>query len=193
MPNVRIILERGFIDKDLAPYVVENNWDVLRRLRQNGDQPREYIYGTEDGATTIHLIFDHKLGVTYLLISGPEAPQISDMLNMRLIHESPPAIMRRARETNLSPVQRRDALYNLALDKMEHGFDQETFDLYCKALNDPDPFVRASAVLGSAYLAWPELADAIRPLATDAEPDEQIRRDAALLVSRLDALLPHAD
>jgi hypothetical protein len=186
--RVRIVLDPKGSEHDLDPLIVKYRFWDRRRIGRNGDQPREYIFGTEYEDTNIHYIFDHKLGVNYLLVKGPEAAQIAQLLREDLFQESPPSIMRRAREANLPPAERRRALYNLALDKMEHGFDQETFDIYTKALKDPDPFVRASAVLGSAYLAWPELAEPLRPLSTDAEPDETIRKDAALLVGRLDAL-----
>jgi hypothetical protein len=187
--RVRIVLDPEVTEKNLAPLVVEHNWMIVRRIPQDGDQPREYIYGTEDGANKMHFIMDHKLGVNFISVTGPDAPQISDILRENLYQEPPPVIFKRARNlASLTPVERRRALYHLALDKMEHGFDQETFDIYSKALKDPDPFVRASAVLGSAYLAWPQLADPIRPLSTDAEPDEGIREDAKLLVGRLDAL-----
>ena len=96
-------------------------------------------------------------------------------------------IIERARKPDLSREDRLEVLYHLALDKMDHGFDKETFDVLSKALKDPDSYVRASALLGSAYLAWPQLADPVRPLATNAEPDEGIRKDAALLLPRLEA------
>ena len=56
-----------------------------------------------------------------------------------------------------------------------------------KALRDPDAFVRGSAVLGSAYLGWPQLAEPLRAVASEEEPDQSIRNDAATLVSRLGA------
>src|SRR5262249_43857197 len=108
------------------------------------------------------------------------------LLRKKLRNYSPTAIMDRARDPTLGSEDRRQALYHLALDKMERGFDQETFEIYSKAMRDPDPFVRGSAVLGSAYLGWPQLAEPMRPLATSAEPDASVRKDAALLVERLD-------
>ena len=66
---------------------------------------------------------------------------------------------------------------------MDRDFDEETFELYASALADPDPGVRGGAVLGSAYLGWPQLAGPLRALAND--PDVSIRNDDALLLSRL--------
>lgn len=71
---------------------------------------------------------------------------------------------------------------------MEHGFDQETFDIYSKAMRDPDPIVRGAAVFGSSFLAWPQLADPMRPLATSAEPEDAIRSQAATVLKGLDEL-----
>jgi hypothetical protein len=184
--RVRIVPEKGFREDALYPLLVAHDWSIKRRIAQDGDQPREYIYGTEDANTNIHFIMDHKIGVDYLLVSGPDAQRIANTLRSKLFHYHSEEIVDRAREPNLSPADRRRALYHLALDKMDHGFDQESFDIYCTAMRDADPFVRASAVLGAAYLGWPELADPLRPLATSAEPDELIRRDAATLVQRLD-------
>lgn len=186
--RVRIVPEAAFSEDVLYPLLVENDWSIKRRIAQDGDQPREYIYGTEDAETNIHFITDHKIGVKYLLVSGPGAEPIAAILRRKVFHYHSGEILDRAREANLSPADRRRALYHLALDKMEHGFDQETFAIYCKALRDPDPVVRASAVLGSAYLGWPHLADRIRPLADAGEPDDTIRNDAATLVQRLDQL-----
>lgn len=188
--RVRIVLDSSVTEDDLDPFFVDPyNWMIKERIAQKGDQPREYIYGTEDLKNDIHFISDHKIGVKYLLVSGPDAKHIEQYLReSRLLSWHPDAIIERARDSKLSREDRRQALYHLALDKMERGFDQETLDIYSKAMTDADSFVRASAVLGSAYLAWPQLAKPLRPLATDAEPDAGIRKDAALLVGRLDAL-----
>jgi hypothetical protein len=186
--RIRIIPESGFTEETLYPLFVEHNWWIRRRIPRKSDQPLEAIYGTEDQHTNIHFIIDHKIGVNYLLVSGPDAAQVAEALRKIVFHYTSGEIIERARDTNLAPADRRRALYFLALDKMEHGFDQETFDIYSKAIRDPDPLVRGSAVLGSAYLGWPQLADPMRALAGPGEPEESIRNDAAMLVERLEQL-----
>lgn len=186
--RIRIVPESDFTEETLYPLLVEHNWWIRRRIPRKGDQPLEAIYGTEDQHTNIHFIIDHKIGVNYLLVSGPDAAQVAEALRKKVFHYTSSEIVERARDANLAPTDRRRALYFLALDKMEHGFDQETFDIYSKATADPDPLVRGAAVLGSAYLGWPQLAAPLRPLTGAGEPDESIRNDAAMLVERLDQL-----
>jgi hypothetical protein len=183
--RVRIIPQPSLTEDALYPLLVEHDWWIKRRIGRSGDQPSEYIYGTEDARTDIHFIMDHKIGVKYLLVSGPNALASAKLLRERLIHYPSGEIIERAHDPELAPEDRRRALYFLALDKMEHGFDQVTFDIYSKAMADPDALVRGSAVLGSAYLGWPQLADPMRPLAGPEEPDESIRNDAARLIATL--------
>jgi hypothetical protein len=186
--RVRVIVGDGVTETQLVKLAGRHTWWIHSRHASRGEEPTEYIYRTNDGGSFLHWIVDPKLGVTYILVKGPATPQIVEILRESLPFYSSGYIMKRAREADLSPADRREALYHLALNKMEHGFDQDTFDIYSKAMCDPDPIVRGSAVLGSAYLGWPELAEPMRPLATSAEPDESIRHDAALLVGRLDKL-----
>jgi hypothetical protein len=175
-------------ENELVAIAGKNNWGLRNFNAKTADQPAERIYATRDRATQIHWIDDHKIGVVYIYVQGAETSQVEALLRAKLAHYSSKTIVERARNVTLAPADRRDALYHLALDKMDRGFDQETFDIYKRAMQDPDPFVRGSAVLGSAYLGWPQLAEPMRLLATTAEPDESIRKDAATLVDRLDDL-----
>lgn len=159
-----------------------------RRIGRDGDQPEEYIFSTRDKKTFIHWIEDHKIGVNYILVKGAETAPIAKILRANFLNFTSEDIYERARDNNASPEDRRLALYHLALDKMEHGFDKDTFEIYKQAMSNADAVVRGSAVLGSAYLAWPQLAEPMRPLAGPGEPDKSIQKDARLLVERLDKL-----
>jgi hypothetical protein len=185
---VRIVLDNNENEDKLVALAGKNNWGIRKINARSGDQPAERIYATRDRATQIHWIEDHKIGANYIYVQGPETAAIDELLRKRLKHHSSSSIIERARDSKLAPADRRRALYHLALDKMERGFDQETFDIYSKAMSDPDPVVRGSAVLGSAYLGWPQLAEPMRALATASETDASIRKDAATLVGRLDEL-----
>ncbi len=183
--RLRVVIDNSVSESALISLAGRNHWGIVRRIARSGDQPAEYIYGTRDRASFIHWIEDHKIGVNYILVTGPETPRIAQVLRAKLPHFGSGYIIRRARDHALGSEDRRVALYHLALDKMEHGFDQETFDIYARAMRDPDPFVRGSAVLGSAYLGWPQLAEPLRALASPDEPDASIRVDATILVWRL--------
>jgi hypothetical protein len=185
--RVRVVLADGVVEDQLITLAGRHKWWVHDRHARKGEEPAEYIYVTRDGGSFLHWIEDHKLGVNYILVKGPATSEIVQILRERLSNFSPAYIMKRAREAELSPDDRRMALYHLALDKMDRGFDQETFDIFCRALRDPDPVVRGSAVLGSAYLGWPQLAEPLRALVSHDEPDESIRKDAATLIGRLGA------
>ena len=184
---VRIVLASDENEDKLVAVAGKNNWGLRKIIAKSENQPAERIYATRDRATQIHWIEDDKIGVVYLYVQGPEASSIEALLRKKLRNYSSASILERARDSTLEPGDRRQALYHLALDKMERGFDPETFDIYAKAMRDPDLYVRGSAVLGSAYLGWPQLAEPMRPLTTEAEPDKGIRKDAALLLSRLAA------
>ena len=75
---------------------------------------------------------------------------------------------------------------NLDHFSSEQPFDKEVFAIFEEAMRDKDPYIRGSAVTGCIYLGWPELAKPLRALAK--EPDESIRKDAALLAGRLEKL-----
>jgi len=184
----RVVLGPSSDEGKLVAVGGKDNWSLVQINRATPTQPAERIYATRDRATQIHWIEDHKLGVTYVYVQGSDTARIEQLLRRKLQHHPSAAIMKRARDPTLGPEERQYALFYLALDKMDRGFDQETFDIYAQAMRDPDPFVRGSAVLGSAYLAWPQLAAPMRGLASADEPDESVRRNAALLVGRLDKL-----
>jgi hypothetical protein len=186
---VRIVLDDSTRENALVAVAGKNHWGLRSWNAASGDQAAERIYATRDRATQIHWIEDHKLGVNYLYVQGAEVSRIEELLRTKLKHFTRASILMRARDLSLDPVERRRALYHLALDKMGRGFDQETFDIYERAMGDPDPFVRGSALLGAAYLGWPQLAGPMRPLAGPGEPDEAVRKDAATLVERLEKLV----
>lgn len=186
--RLRIVLDDSEDERNLTPIAGRNNWVHKRSIARSGDQPEEYVYATRDGETLIHWIDDHKTGVKYILVDGPEASKVNKLLRDKLLQFAPDYIIEHASERDLNSAERRTALYHLALEKMERGFDQTTFDLYAAAMKSPDPVVRGGAVLGSAYLGWSELAEPMRPLAGPDEPDESIRKDAGLLLPRLEKL-----
>jgi hypothetical protein len=185
----RVVLGPGSKEGKLIAVGGKDNWSLVAINAKTETQPAERIYATRDGATQIHWIQDHKLDVNYVYVQGPDTARIELLLRKKLEHRPPHVSMRQARDATLGRQERQYALFYVALDKMDRGFDQETFDVYTQAMRDPDPFVRASAVLGAAYLAWPQLAEPMRPLATAAEPDDLVRKNAALLIGRLDKLV----
>ena len=145
-----------------------------------------YLGFPTQGATDVHWIEDRKAGVRYLVVQGPETKQIVELLEDQLDYLSSETIMEEARDTTAATDRRGVALYNLALDKMDRGFDMATFEIYAAAMRDASAVVRGAAVIGSAYLGWKRLAEPLRPLTTDSEPDKAIREDAKLLLARLE-------
>jgi hypothetical protein len=184
--RVRVVLDESAHEDQLTALAGRYDWWMKSRIGRNGDQPEEYVYSTDDGATDLHFIQDHKIGVTYILVAGPAAGEVVPLLRESLDHYDPDEILEGAKN-EMGAGDRRRSLYYLALVTMDRGFDREVFEIYRKALADPDPYVRGSAVLGAAYLGWPELAEPIGALARPEEPDETIRRDAGLLAERLAA------
>jgi hypothetical protein len=188
MPSdrVRVVLHESVVESNLIKIANDQNWWMHERHAREGEKPAEFIYMTRDRLNFIHWIEDHTLGVNYILVKGPETSQIVQTLRARLANFSPAYIVHHAREPGLPPEERRLALYHLALHKAEQGFDQETFDIYCEAMRDPDPHVRAAAVQGAAYLKWPELAEPLRARTGPEESEEIIRENAAGLIPHLD-------
>lgn len=185
--RVRVVLSNTVSEDQLTALSDKHDWWIRRRIARNGDQPEEYIYSTDDKRTDLHFIQDHKIGVNYILVQGPDAEEIAPILAKNLLSFDADEIWTAAREVGSSNNYRR-ALYHLALISMDHGFDREVFEIYEKAMQHSDAIVRGAALLGSAYLGWPELAAPVRRLAGDDEPEESIRQDAALLASRLEKL-----
>lgn len=185
--RVRVVLGDDVVEDDFTSVAGANRWRIRRRIERNGDQPEEYVYTTRDGATDLHFIQDHKIGFTYILVKGPAASQIVPILTENLRHYDP-ADVREGARNEMSSEERRSSLYLLALMTMDRGFDGEVFEIYEKAMQHPDAIVRGAALLGSAYLGWPELAAPVRKLANVDELDESIRQDALLLAGRLEKL-----
>jgi hypothetical protein len=188
--QVRVVLDNSVTEDELTAIAGQHHWRIRRRFARNGEQPEEYVYTTRDSSTDLHFIQDHKLGVNYILVKGPHTTEIVSVLTANLEYYDADDI-REGAKNEMDAEDRRRSLYYLALITMDQGFDPEVFEIYKKAFADLNPIVRGAAVLGSAYLGWPKLAGALRQLASASEPDESIRKDAALLSERL-AGLPDA-
>jgi hypothetical protein len=186
--RVRIVLDDHVTEDALTAVASDKQWMISRRTEREGDQPNEFIYSTQPGSggTDIHWIEDHKIGVNYILVQGPETKKVVEILHDKLDYLSSETILEEARDSEATPNKRGIALYNLALDKIEGGYDKETFDLFVSALTEKSATVRGAAVLAIAYLGWPQFIDSLRPLSTDSESDESVREDAALLLRRLE-------
>jgi hypothetical protein len=187
--RVRLVLDNNVSEDELTALAGKHDWWMKRRIGRSGDQPQEYIYSTDDGATDLHFIQDHKIGVNYILVKGPAVAEVVSLLVESLEHYDPGDI-REGAKNEMGHDDRRRSLYHLALVMMDHGFDPEVFAIYKKALADASPIVRGAAVLGSAYLGWPELAEPLGALAGSSEPDDSIRNDAAVLSAGLRAAAP---
>lgn len=186
-PRVRVVLSNTVIEDHLTRLADKYDWWLRRRIARNGDQPEEYVYSTDDKRTDMHFVQDHKIGVNYILVQGPDAEAVASILTSNLLSFDADTIWAAAREGE-SPTNTPRALYHLALISMEHGFNREVFETFQQAMRSSDAVIRGAALLGSAYLGWPELAAPVRKLAGTEEPDETIRRDAALLAGRLEKL-----
>ena len=185
--RIRVVLGDTVDTKSYAPLVVRLNWRNYEQIVPDDDSRHEWVYCTDDKANWIHYVEDYTLKVKYMLLIGPRAEQFEQAIRKSVSNWPRSMILERAHSPNLSRTDRREALYVLAIDTIERGIDQETFDIYSKALADSDSFIRKAAVLGASYLAWPQLAEPLRPLATKAEKNEAIRKEATSILKKLEA------
>ena len=83
-------------------------------------------------------------------------------------------------ETIADPGERMRTLMRMVLsvNGTPAGFDSEIHEQMVKAAHDPDPRLRDTAVLATAYVAWPQLRIMLRELA-EHDPHPEVRQDAA--------------
>lgn len=155
--RIRVVLGFDADSRSFARLAVIFHWRNYRHIHDA--HKVESVFCTDDEASWIHYVEDLELDVKYMLFIGPRADEFARALRKEVRHQPRRVLLQRLREeSDLTGEDRRKVLYQLAVDAVEHGFDQEVFDLYRAALDDPDPFIRDAAARGAAYLGWPELA-----------------------------------
>jgi hypothetical protein len=185
--RIRVVLDENVSELGYSAVAAHFYWRIHHRVPRDGEQNLELVLCTDDEANWIHYVDDHKLHVKYMLLIGPRASEFEQVLRDDVQNWRTEMILDRARQPNLPRKDRREVLYHLAIDTVERGFDQEVFDIYSKALHDSDSFIRKAAVIGASILGWPQFAEPLRQLASETEKNEAIRKDAALLLDKLNA------
>jgi hypothetical protein len=173
-PRLLLVPKESVTGDDIAAAALDHDW-WIHRVRK--ESPREVIYRTDDAATTIHWIEDHKTGIPYISVMGANlnavGGQVRDSVPTYSLDEVR-ALVERAATAD----ERVRAICYLGLAAPD-AFDAAIFAVFERYLDDEDRDVRQAAVLATLYVGWPELIAPLRRCATgDAEAVLRQQADA---------------
>ena len=170
----------------LVPWFDVGVDDLERAMAGAGAVPAEPEEGVlaawRVGKTGVHLVEE---GVPQLAVDGDDADRVAADLRDR-IRVYRPADMPAVFDDGIHGW---DSKLTILGAVAPPEADPALVELFRRGFAHPDPHVRVTAVLAAGIPRWPELRPDIERLAT-ADPEERVRRPAALVLAEIDRGAP---
>lgn len=166
----------------MQTFAWDRNWNITGATRED-EAPTRFSWETVDGGTDIVYLEDPYIGVNYLVITGdsvvPVAEDVRSGLDCWTFEEA---------SSHASGSADRDAkirgIYIGALSA-SRGERDRLVSTFQQLAGDPDPIIRHALLVGIGYVGPDARLRGIAEELRDNDPDDEVRRDAELLLEGL--------
>jgi hypothetical protein len=165
---------------------VQLEWTYLKKVSADPARmvPAEHAFRPVGTNVTVRYIDDFVTKLKYTLVEGEDPDEIEVVIEE--LAETIPvytddeilALYPNAK----TPEERVQAVHRVGVAAPGRR-DDRFFSVLSAAASAPEPAVRRAAIKAVPYAGWPERQDLLRNLVAD--PDEDVRRDAGLLLRAL--------
>jgi hypothetical protein len=180
--GIRIVFKPSVELGPIQTYAWRRNWNITGATRED-ESPTRFSWETIDGEAEIVYLEDPYIGINYALIKGNSVLSVSDDIRSALDCWSfAEAVSLAAGSADRDAKIR--GIYVGALSASRNERDR-LVSVFQQLTEDADPDVRHALLVGIGYVGADarlrEIAEELR----DNDPDDEVRRDAALLLEGL--------
>ncbi|MFC8798765.1 HEAT repeat domain-containing protein [Promicromonospora sp. NPDC057138] len=171
---IRLVPQESVGREEIELHASRNGWTLIDAGPQDGTL-FEQIWVPADLEAGIHWVEDDLFKVDYIAVEGPDRERAVASLRAELpLHTA--ASLAEAGSQSIDALIK--ALRMLGIQYKDQPVDADALDLLRRALADPEPIVRRTALLAAALLDWPEL-EAPLEHASLHDDDAVVRDEAA--------------
>lgn len=180
--GIRIAFKSNVHLGRIQTFAWDRNWNITGATRE-GESPTRFSWETIDGRTEIIYLEDPYIGINYVLIKGDSVLPVADDIRPTLDCWSfDEAISLATGSTDRDAKIR--GIYVSALSASRSERDR-LVQVFRQLAGDADPDIRHALLVGIGYVGpdsrLREIAESLR----DNDPDDNVRRDAGLLIEGL--------
>jgi len=180
--GTRLLLGAG-VSTEAVKQLAARHWFLWNRIERDDEQPLMYEWATNPDQCRIRYIDDHRLGLRWLDITGPNPEGVIAIVRKNLPIENQTSVVA-ACSSAKTEEEGIWAAYKLAITAAATHFDPELFGAFGDLSNHRSARVRQAAVYAMEQARWRELSGIAEPMAED-DPDEAVRARAAAFVKGL--------
>ncbi len=182
-PKTRVLLRDAVPFKKMLHFATDQNWFFQEQRLHNARQLVDiYTWLSSDLKTVVNYIVDEIRSQYYFVIEGPDAEEVASRVRMGL----PVYTLEEIRQQVRTATERDDRIE--ALQRLGTITSVETnstdYTLFEAAFTDPDPDIRAAAVIMVGYVEWPELKTRLEQIKAD-DTDERVRSAATRMLQAM--------
>ena len=179
---MKLVLKPTSGETDVKLISMIQGWQLQREIAADATMPRQILWVTPDGSTSIVYVEDQILQLAYLLVNGPEEATVQKQVVDGLEIYTSESLQRLA-----SPDVATDeaiTLVNAAAVMAPADYDAEVFAVVKNALRHADLAVRRTAVFAVTYMPWRQFRDL---LVETGKTDPDLTRDVQVVTDAIDA------
>lgn len=181
--TMKLVLKPTSGETDVKLIAMIHGWQLQRENEAGPTMPRQILWATPDGSTSVVYIEDQILQLGYLLVNGPEEAsvhkQVVDGLEIYTFDH-----LRRLEAADL-PADEAITMVNVAAIMGPADYDAQFFELLKQALRHADLAVRRTAIFAITYLPWRQFHELLEQT---GQTDHQLARDVQVVTEAIDAM-----
>ncbi|WP_436960259.1 HEAT repeat domain-containing protein [Streptomyces sp. SudanB182_2057] len=179
----RIVLKRD-VSRDQVGYVAYDAKWRIHSVTRESESPQRQVWITKTGDTVITFLEDPYLGLRYVVVQGAQVSEVVHLLRASLPCWTSEEALDFLRQSSHSD-EKIHAVYLVAATAPGDEDPQVAATLRNVA-REEDPEVRLALLVGMGYLAeWATVRSIANSLVLN-DPNDEVRRSAALLLEGLD-------
>ncbi|PUB21620.1 HEAT repeat protein [Promicromonospora sp. AC04] len=180
----RLVPQESLGREGIELHASRNGWTLVDAGAQDGE-PFEQIWVPADLEAGIHWVEDDLFKVSYLAVEGPDAERMVASLRAELPLHTVTSLTEAGSQGSDALMK---ALRMLGIQCVGQPFDADSLALLRRALADPEPMVRRTALLAASIMDWPELEVLLEHVSLH-DDDALVRDEAAETLDILRARL----
>lgn len=172
---IRLVPEQSLGREEIKRLAAKNGWTLVDEGRDGELFELIWVPGTQQAG--IHWIEDDTFQVRYVAVEGPDGEQVAASLRTELPLHTRSSLVEAAAEAEDS-AELMQLLRMVGIQCAGQRADAASLDLLRRAVHDPEPLVRRTALLAASILDWPELEDLLERVRRH-DDDAVVREEAA--------------
>ena len=188
MKQLRFPLQKNTSCNSLSRPFQLQGWLYWESFQKSEVAPREVVWMTQDYQTTVHIIEDHFIDISYLVVRGPNASNIASKLQSFSAVLSQQEILAHLNE-DLDMEELKYTIFAAAIAASSD--DRESLiNTFRDIFNHENTAIRLVGLEAASYVDWPEIKELVKQVNL-TDPNERVQQYSYALLDAYNKIKPN--